>query len=559
MYRIYDLQGEYQQHSLSAEAAELGIVDARIHDNGLVALTSSLTLFEVKNWDGGRPLSLANPGTLASFGPTSHLYSWIIGLSEPPHAWTIIPPDLNISRHVEVLLSVEATILTVDNLECVDQRLSRGPFTHISPSPNGKSLALLTLSGILWVVSTDFQRSMAEFETDSVIGTGHSVHQVEWCGNDAILVTWDGQAVLVGPFGDTLQWDSIVSRVEVGSSSVKVFLHWVSICCDGNGRCTSLRSWCLWSDSKSTRCGQSSNDLDFSDRNIASTLSIFGPGSIAPSAILYDAWESYNNRSPKADESIRSIKTELAKAVDECIEAAGQEWEPHWQRRLLNVCLIFPELLHQFSPANAGSKVWSRILRFLQPYRFREYGSSIESFECCEVLRDRHTTYLFAVRCHSPLTWVVLIHLQIQLRLSFTLDNSIDVTQSTPPGTTYILVSKFKTGHRTQTLGMCQNCSHKTFGNRWRRWTERRWRSMCNNRWEVSITRRDGRQLRRYRETCMGSRPLTSRDKGTLDCHLLGPVWYGSIAFGSRGQGFRSSTPFADNERRPLGPEQSGW
>jgi len=75
MYRIYDLQGEYQQHSLSAEAAELGIVDARIHDNGLVALTSSLTLFEVKNWDGGRPLSLANPGTLASFGPTSHLYS----------------------------------------------------------------------------------------------------------------------------------------------------------------------------------------------------------------------------------------------------------------------------------------------------------------------------------------------------------------------------------------------------------------------------------------------------------------------------------------------------
>lgn len=146
------------------------------------------------------------------------------------------------------------------------------------------------------------------------------------------------------------------------------------------------------------------NDLDFSDRNIASTLSIFGPGSIAPSAILYDAWESYNNRSPKADESIRSIKTELAKAVDECIEAAGQEWEPHWQRRLLNVRLIISELLHQFSPAIVGSKVWSRILRFLQPYRFREHGPSIESFECCEVLRDRHTTYLFAVRCHSPLT-----------------------------------------------------------------------------------------------------------------------------------------------------------
>ena len=42
-------------------------------------------------------------------------------------------------------------------------------------------------------------------------------------------------------------------------------------------------------------------------------------------------------KSPKADESIRSIRPELAKAVDECIDAAGEEWEPHWQRRLLNV------------------------------------------------------------------------------------------------------------------------------------------------------------------------------------------------------------------------------
>jgi hypothetical protein len=112
---------------------------------------------------------------------------------------------LNISRHVEVLLSVDATILSVDNLECVDQRLSRGPFIHVSPSPNGKALALLTFSGTLWVVSTDYQRSMAEFETTTVAGAEGSVRQVEWCGNDAILVTWETLVLLVGPFGDTLQ------------------------------------------------------------------------------------------------------------------------------------------------------------------------------------------------------------------------------------------------------------------------------------------------------------------------------------------------------------------
>lgn len=69
----------------------------------------------------------------------------------------------------------------------------------------------------------------------------------------------------------------------------------------------------------------------------ASTLSIFKPGSTSPSATLYDAWENFAKRSPKADESIRSIRPDLATAVDECVDAAGREWEPKWQRRLLNV------------------------------------------------------------------------------------------------------------------------------------------------------------------------------------------------------------------------------
>ena len=74
----------------------------------------------------------------------------------------------------------------------------------MAPSPNGKSLALFTMSGMLWVVSTDFQRNLAEFDSTSA-GADGPVRQVEWCGNDAILVTWDALVLLVGPFGDTLQ------------------------------------------------------------------------------------------------------------------------------------------------------------------------------------------------------------------------------------------------------------------------------------------------------------------------------------------------------------------
>lgn len=62
VYRLYDLQGDYQQYSLGNEAAEMGIVDARIHQYGLVALTGSLTLLETKGWEGAKPLTLSNPG-----------------------------------------------------------------------------------------------------------------------------------------------------------------------------------------------------------------------------------------------------------------------------------------------------------------------------------------------------------------------------------------------------------------------------------------------------------------------------------------------------------------
>ncbi|KAF7789677.1 hypothetical protein EIP86_000623 [Pleurotus ostreatoroseus] len=323
VYRLYDLQGDYQQFSLGNEAAEMGIVDARIHPNGLVALSGSLTLLEIKGWEGAKPLTLSNPG-----------------LSSPPHSWAIIPPDLTISRHVEVLLSVDATVYSVDNLETTDQRLSRGPFSHLSPSPNGKSLALLTVNGTLWVVSTDFQRSLAEFDTSAVPGALGDIRQVEWCGNDAVLVTWESTAVLVGPFGDILQWFYPGPTFAITETDgVRVI---------GPDSC------------------------DFIQKVPASSVSVFRPGSTSASAILYDAWEQFNKRSPKADESIRSIRPELAAAVDECIDAAGREWEPYWQRRLLSAAKFGKAFLDLYDPTDFVNM--GQALKVLNAVRFFEIG-----------------------------------------------------------------------------------------------------------------------------------------------------------------------------------------
>lgn len=68
-----------------------------------------------------------------------------------------------------------------------------------------------------------------------------------------------------------------------------------------------------------------------------SSQDVFRPGSASPSAILFEAAELFEKRSPKADEYIRNIKTELVVAVDTCIDAAGREFEVVWQKKLLRV------------------------------------------------------------------------------------------------------------------------------------------------------------------------------------------------------------------------------
>jgi hypothetical protein len=78
VYRIHNLQGDYRQFSLGLEAAETGILDARIWENGLVVLTGSLTLSEVKGWQGSKPLTLATARVFGSFFRLRLLFLMIV-------------------------------------------------------------------------------------------------------------------------------------------------------------------------------------------------------------------------------------------------------------------------------------------------------------------------------------------------------------------------------------------------------------------------------------------------------------------------------------------------
>ena len=74
----------------------------------------------------------------------------------------------------------------------------------------------MTAAGVLWVVSSDFQKKVAEYDTSEAGATGPP-KDVGWCGNDAIIVSWDSLVLVVGPYGETLKSVFYASTINIRS------------------------------------------------------------------------------------------------------------------------------------------------------------------------------------------------------------------------------------------------------------------------------------------------------------------------------------------------------
>ncbi|KAI9486646.1 MAG: Vps16, C-terminal region-domain-containing protein [Benjaminiella poitrasii] len=317
--RLYPLHGHYTQFSLGKDAKTDGIIDCQIYGGGLVAITGKYQLISVINFEEPQPKPMAE-----------------LKLEEPLHSWTVIPPQFTLSRHVEVLIATGNTILVVDSTEVIDQHLNQGPFTKLVVSPNGKFLALFTSDGRLWVVSTDFQKNLSEYATKSKIPP----QQLVWCGTDSVVLYWDKIVLMVGPFGDWIKYtyeDPIYLASEI--DGVRII---------SNDKCELLQ------------------------KVPASTENIFKIGSTEPPAMLFDALDHYERKSPKADENIRSIKTELVDAVDSCIEAAGFEFNHYYQRSLLKAASFGKCFLENYNANNFVDMAQS--IRVLNAVRYYDIG-----------------------------------------------------------------------------------------------------------------------------------------------------------------------------------------
>ncbi|KAF8446468.1 Vps16, N-terminal region-domain-containing protein [Terfezia claveryi] len=321
----YDLQGDFTQFSLGNGAEEYGVKECRFWGVGFVALLGNNKLVAVSRYDEPRPRQLADPG---------------LGEEGEIHSWALIPPNYTLSRHVEVLIATGATILVVDASETQDQVLQQGPFSHIAVSPNGKFVGLYTAEGKVWVISSDFQDNLSEYDT----GMGDNLPiDMQWCGNSSVVLVWEDEVHMVGPGGVALRY-YYDSRVHLVSEIDGVRLITTDCC-------------------------------EFLQKVPDVTESIFRIGSTSPASVLVDAIDQLEQCSPKADDNIQLIRPQLAEAVDACVKAAGQEFNVHWQKQLLKAASFGKSVLELYSSDEFVEMC--EVLRVLNAVRYYEVGLPI--------------------------------------------------------------------------------------------------------------------------------------------------------------------------------------
>ncbi|KAL9934186.1 hypothetical protein V8E36_006642 [Tilletia maclaganii] len=393
---------------------------------------------------GSRPpptilISPAFSSSLLSLTPPSSLDGTSASLAEPS------PYSLN---------EYEPT----HTAELRDLQLSRGPFFAIRPSPNGKLLALLTsaddptnpaeiasslstASRKLWVVSSDLQRSLSEFDIlasdayhaasrveggllDTISSTlgfedkgglgGTGILQIEWCGDNTVALSWNEEVLMVGPFGDSLRYfypspvhlapeldglriisterHELVQKVSEDSTAVFLpgSLHPAAQLFDasetffarqsaGSGPTSASGAGWRGAAGGSAKAGPASaSRTSFPSAARADDVI----RAIRSGAPIVTGADGIARISLDADAGIRPTRKgeeNLSEAVDTCLRAAVCEWEVGWQRKLVKAAAFGKAFLDMYDPSFFVTT--AKTLRVLNAARAYEVGLPISSEE----------------------------------------------------------------------------------------------------------------------------------------------------------------------------------
>ncbi|CAX44688.1 unnamed protein product [Candida dubliniensis CD36] len=243
-------------------------------------------------------------------------------------------------KAVTIQLGYRKSILSIDvdfdlaSYEIVDQELTDGPFSSIAISPSGQLISLFNKQlKKIFVISNKFDQILLDYDTSN---ESSDPYQVQWCGNDAIVLSFKDEIKLIGPGQQSISFfydiedddefdlDNLMVKKDNKSSDYKKFddlLFTIPILQ------TSIDGLRIITTTK----------VQFLSRVPETCVQMYQVGSTAPSSILADCVDKFSANASKADSNISLLRADntLLKAMEDCLQVALEEFSPDWQRRAL--------------------------------------------------------------------------------------------------------------------------------------------------------------------------------------------------------------------------------
>ncbi|KAK6198868.1 vacuolar sorting protein [Scheffersomyces amazonensis] len=259
--------------------------------------------------------------------------------------------NINFLSNSEILISYKNTIiicrfeLKFNNYELIDQALTDGPFTSVNSSPNGNLICLYNnKSSTIYVIHNKFDRILLEYNTD---GESSIPYQIEWCGNDVIVLSLKDEIKLIGPGQQSIShYYDLVVEDEDDEFDIDRLLKGTNIPLTQD---ITYIIPILKTEPDGLKI-ITSNKVQFLSRVPDSTISLYQIGSSHPSSILLDCIDKLSIHSSKADTNISLLESDgsLLIAMKTCLEVVLDEFNQYWQKKILRAVSFGKTYYHDY-------------------------------------------------------------------------------------------------------------------------------------------------------------------------------------------------------------------
>lgn len=286
VFRIYyDFEGNFNEASIGDEASLIGMKSVKTIGSYIIILLNDWKILSID---------------LSQESLLPHLYrdlSMDLGEKLTFSSWDI----LKTNESFQILISINEMVYLVNHLEIPQQRSIDGPFKNLIVSPNKQFVALYNeVSSKVFIITMSFNKVLLEINIPKI-----DIDLVKWCGSDAIVIASKDSLKLFAPGGsiDFYLSDELIS-IETEFDGLSILTE---------------------------------QTLEYLTKVSSSTVDVFKIGSTSNASILLDAVDKLNKHSPKANENLRIIGSvsNLIEAINICLDASLEEFDPYWQKKLL--------------------------------------------------------------------------------------------------------------------------------------------------------------------------------------------------------------------------------